>query len=87
MATRSVGKVKSIVADRSGVVIELDNEPSLGPKDNVWLLKQDHRNYSALFSLALAAAANRWALTIRIEGGGEIDSSLDAAVKSFGVAF
>lgn len=87
MAVRVTGKVRTLIADRSGVFIELDNDSSIGPKDNIWLLKGDHRNFNALYSLALAAAANRWPLTIRIEGDSQIDSSVDAAVKTLGVAW
>jgi hypothetical protein len=81
------GKVITLVADRPGVFIELDNDPSIGPKNNVWLLKEDHRNFNALYSLALAAAANRWPLTIRIEGNSQIDPLVDAAIKTVGVAW
>jgi hypothetical protein len=87
MATRVNGRVSTLVADRGGTFITLDNDPSSGPKDNVWLLKADHGNYSALYSLALAAAANRWVLVIRIEGDAVINPNEDAAVKSLGVAW
>jgi hypothetical protein len=86
MATRVTGKVITLIADRQGAFIGLDNDPKLGPKDNLWRLKLDHANYNALYSLALAAAANRWSLNIRIEGDSPINVSVDAAIKSFGVA-
>jgi hypothetical protein len=87
MATRLEGKVKTLIADRAGAFIELDNDPKLGPKGNIWQLAKNHENYNALYSLALAAAANRWPLTIRIAGDNPINISEDAGVKSFGVAF
>lgn len=87
MAVRVAGKVIGLIADRKGTFIKLDNDPKTGPKDNIWLLKIDHGNYNALYSLALAAAANRWSLTIRIEGDDQINSSVDAAIKSLEVSW
>ncbi len=87
MATRLSGRIKTLVGDRGHVVIELDNNPELGPKGNIWFLQKDHRNFNALFSLALAAASNRWKITIRIEGDSAINSEVDANIKSIGVAF
>jgi hypothetical protein len=87
MATRLSGKIATLIADRDGAFVGLDNDPSVGPKGNIWRLKIDHSNYNALYSLALAAAANRWKINIRIEGDDPINIEVDAAVKSFGVAF
>jgi len=87
MATRLGGKVTALIADRVGAVIVLDNDPSVGPKDNSWRLMLDHANYNALYSIALAAAANRWTLSIRIQGDEAIDVSKEAAIKSLGVEF
>lgn len=87
MATRLSGRVSVITADRLGAFIELDNDPQLGPKDNIWRLKLDHTNYNALFSLALTAAANRWPMDIRIEGDEPISLDRDAAVRSMGVGW
>ncbi len=81
MAVRVIGTVIRLYADREGAVIALDNDPSLGPKGNEWRLKLDHSNYNALYSLTLAAAANRWPLSIRIEGSAEIDPEREAAIK------
>jgi len=85
MATRMTGKVIGLAVDRDGTSIVLDNDPSLGPKDNQWRLKLDHSNYNALYSLALAAAANRWTLMIRIEGDGQIDPALVASIRHMAV--
>lgn len=87
MATKLSGRVISLQADRQGVYIGLDNDPKLGPKGNIWQLKQDHSNYNALFSLFLAAAANRWPIGIRIEGDDEIDIGRDAAIRHAGVSW
>jgi hypothetical protein len=85
MAIRITGKVIGLGVDRDGTNIVLDNDPSFGPKDNQWRLKLAHSNYNALFSLALAAAANRWTLMIRIEGDGQIDPTLEAGIRNMGV--
>lgn len=87
MAIKLTGRVININVARTGTSIELDNEPNVGPKDNSWLLKIDHSNYNALFSLALAAASNRWPLTIRIEGDEEIDPQREASIRNMGVAW
>ena len=87
MAVRVSGRVLEINSARTGTSIELDNDPAVGPKGNVWLLKIDHSNYNALFSLILAAAANRWRITVRIEGDAEIDINTDAAIRNIGVGF
>lgn len=81
MATSISGKVLSITADRVGTYILLDNDPGIGPKDNLFRLMLDHVNYNAIYSLALTAAVNRWNLHIRIQGDGEISSSVEAAIK------
>lgn len=87
MAVRVSGKIVTLIGDRPGLIIQLDNDPAMGPKDNVWLLKEDHRNYNGLFSLTLAAAANRWPITIRIEGDSQIDPTIDAAIKTISVVW
>lgn len=87
MAVRVSGKVAGIGVDREGTLIILDNDPALGPKDNQWRLKLDHSNYNALYSCTLAAAANRWSISIRIEGDQEINAGREAAIKSIGIDF
>ena len=42
---------------------------------------------NALYSLALAAAANRWPLRIRIEGEDQIDPGREAAIRHMAVAW
>lgn len=87
MAVRVLGKVARLFADREGAVIQLDNDPSIGPKSNQWRLKLDHSNYNALYSLVLAAAANRWPISIRIEGSAEIDPAREAAIRHLRVVW
>ena len=87
MATRAQGKITTLIADRVGAAVILDNDPATGPKENVWRLGLDHVNYNALYSLCLAAAANRWSVTIRIAGDEAIDAAREAAIKSIGVEF
>lgn len=80
MGNRAVGKVKRLYANRFGTFIQLDVEAPQ-PKDGYFQLKSDHPNYNALYSLALAAAANRWPLQIRIAGDADIDPNLGAEVN------
>ncbi|MGK6309788.1 hypothetical protein [Variovorax sp. DT-64] len=87
MATRLTGKVVGLGADREGVNIVLDNDPAIGPKDNQWTLENGHSNFNALFSLALAAAANRWPLVIRIQGDGQIDPAVPASIRNMAVSW
>ena len=69
MANRLTGKIVRLNADRSGILIGLDNDPSSGPQDNHFRLNLDHANYNAVYSTALAAAANRWPVSIVAVGG------------------
>jgi hypothetical protein len=88
MAIRMTGKITIINVDRDFVLITLDNDPSVGPLDNVFVLNRTtHVNYNAVYSLALAAAANRWPVTIRIAGGGEINSATTAEIHLLGVGW
>jgi hypothetical protein len=82
------GRIETINIDRHEVRIQLDNDPKDGPKDNVFILRDDHANRTAIFSLALAAAANRWPVTIRVAGDAEqIDTSTEASIHLFGVVW
>jgi hypothetical protein len=76
-----------LVVTREGATLILDNDPADGPKDNRWLLPNGHSNFNALYSLALAAAANRWILVIRIAGDAEIDPNREAEVGRMGVSW
>jgi hypothetical protein len=79
MANMAVGKVTRLYANRLGTFIRL--QTNLQPKEEYFRLKPDHENYNALYSLALAAAANRWPLQVRIAGDGEIDPNAEAYVS------
>jgi len=87
MATSIYAKVIALKVDRLGASIGLDNDPSIGPKGNEFRLELEHANYNALYSLALAAAANRWPLLIRIAGDGQIDPGVEAVIKSLAVGW
>ena len=80
MAIRVNGKVTRLYVARDGVFIRLDVD-SPKPKDDYYKLPLDHTNYNALYSLALAAAANRWPLQIRIAGDADIDPNTEARVN------
>jgi hypothetical protein len=85
MAVRLVGQIVELRVARNGTFIQLDNPPNTGPLNNEWLLERVHENYNSLYSLALAAAANRWTVTVRIAGSGQIDPNVEAAVGSIEV--
>jgi hypothetical protein len=80
MAVKVAGKVTSVFAGRRGTLIKLDIDPSQEPKGEYFRLPLDHANYNGLYSLALAAAANRWTLGIRIAGDGQIDPNVEADI-------
>jgi hypothetical protein len=88
MATRISGRIIALTVARQEVIIGLDNDPAQGPKDNVLhLLNADHANFNALYSLALAAASNRWPVTIRIAGDGQISQAEVANVSRLAVGW
>lgn len=80
MAVRATGKITRLYANRHGTFIQLDIDPANAPKGEYFRLQSEHTNYNGLYSLALAAAANRWPLTIRIKGEDEIDPNLEANI-------
>jgi hypothetical protein len=84
---RASGRVMQLGVIREGVNLVLDNDPADGPKDNQWLLPNAHSNFNAIYSLALAAAANRWIVGIRIAGDAEIDPNREAEVARMGVSW
>ena len=62
------GTVDKIYVDRELVIISLayDEPPPIEPSNGEFRIpRRDNDNSNALFSLALAAAANQWTLTIR----------------------
>jgi hypothetical protein len=61
---RATGKVARIYADGDGAFIKLE-KPDVEPKDGYFRLNQSTANYHAMYSLALAAAINRYTLQIR----------------------
>ena len=81
MAVRVTSTVSQLYVRGEITYIMLDLPPEHGPKDNLYGLRLDLPNYNALFSLALAAAANRWPLTVRIIGPGDISSDKPAFVN------
>lgn len=59
------GTVQRIYADSDGAFIKL-KDPEAEPKDGYFRLeRRSHANYNALYSLALAAAINRYTLQTR----------------------
>lgn len=87
MAIRITGRIIGLRIDRGETFISLDNDPAQGPKDNVWHLANDDPNYNAQYSLALAAASNRWPVTIRVAGDGQISQGQEGFFKSISVVW
>jgi len=87
MANKLGGKITELLVDRGQVNIVLDNDPTQGPKFNRFVLEQEHTSFNSAYSLLLAAAANRWPVSIRIGGDGEIDANVEATVKRVAVGF
>jgi hypothetical protein len=68
MAFRRTGKVTQLYIRKDVSYISLDIPDDESPKDGLFELRTSNPNYNAQYSLALAAAANRWPLEIRIVG-------------------
>jgi hypothetical protein len=68
MAFRATGKVTRLYIRQDVSYIVLDIPEAEGPQDGLFELRMSHPNYNAQYSLALAAAANRWPLQIRVVG-------------------
>jgi hypothetical protein len=79
MPKRVDGRIIGIAAGHDSTDVVLDNDPAVGPLKNTVGLQNGHDNYNALYSLVLAAAANRWVVTIGTEE--EIDPNLVANAK------
>ena len=56
-----------IYADGDGAFIKLE-KPDVEPEDGYFRLNQSNANYHAMYSLALAAAIDRYVLQIRTKG-------------------
>ncbi len=83
MRPAATGKIARLFTDARGTSITLDIAHAQAPANNYFLLERTHENYNALYALALAAAANRWPLTIRIEGEVPIPGIVNAIVQYF----
>lgn len=65
MLHKFTGKVKRIYSHTDATRFWLDIILDPSPFENYFVLKLDHPNYNALYSLALSAAINGYTLTIR----------------------
>lgn len=81
MPLRVTGRVKSLYVRRDVTYISLDIPPDRQPQDGLFELQLTNANYGAQYSLALAAAANRWPLTVRIVGKADISPERAAVVN------
>jgi hypothetical protein len=80
MANRLKGKVNRIYTNRSATNIRLELPAGTEqPKDGYFVLEIKHENYHALHALALSAAINGYALSIRAVE--EITSTAPAQVE------
>jgi hypothetical protein len=69
MADRATAKVTELYVTENQTFITLDLPAETAPVNRQFELLMSDPNYNAMYSLALAAAANRWPLTIRVKGG------------------
>ncbi|HSF30828.1 MAG TPA: hypothetical protein VLK82_10205 [Candidatus Tectomicrobia bacterium] len=66
MALGASGRVSRIFPHEELTYISLEGlDPGVTPKDGYFLLRKNHPNYNALYSLTLVAAVNRYVLHIR----------------------
>lgn len=79
MAVRATGRVLRFSIQQEAVWVRIDVEPALRPLENWFKLPVETPNYNSFFSMVLAAAANRWPLTIRATK--EIVTTEEAVVK------
>lgn len=69
MAKQSfTGRVQRLYVAEGWTRIRIEIPAADQPEENYFVLSQDHQNYNALYSLALAAAVNGNELTIRTKG-------------------
>ena len=80
MAIRLTGKVIRLYIRQDMTYIMLDAPVENSPKDRLFTLDPANPNYNAQYSLALAAAANRWPLSIRVVGH-DITPELESVVN------
>lgn len=85
MANRATGRISRMNPRSHTTFIRLDIDPKDAPKNGYFELRLDNKNYNALYSLALAAAVNRWPIAIRTEG--EIVSGNEAVIQYMVVAW
>jgi len=81
MSIRATGTVARLYVRQELTYIKLAIPAASAPKEELFTLRMDHPNYNAQFSLVLAAAANRWPLTIRIVGDADIAPEREANVN------
>ena len=79
MIPEATGRVTRLYVDQQICYITLDSPAASSPKDGQFSLRVGTPNYNSMYSLALAAAANRWQLTIRVEGQTPITPAMSPA--------
>jgi hypothetical protein len=61
------GRVQRLYVAKGWTRIRIEIPTADQPEENYFVLRQDHPNYNALYSLALSAAVNGNELSIRTE--------------------
>ncbi len=80
MATHVTGRVTQLYVPQDITYFTLDIPPDAGPQEGFFRLELKNPYYNAQYSLALAAAANRWPTTIRHVGHLDISPEREAFV-------
>jgi hypothetical protein len=76
----ATGTITEIYVAQDMCAIRLDIPAAEAPNNGLFNLPLKTPNYNAMYSLILAAAANRWPLTIRVSGNAPITPALNAIV-------
>lgn len=76
---RLTAQIAQIYVRQDEVHLKLDVPNESSPQDGLFTLRPDRPNHNAMYSLALAAAANRWPITVKVEGD-ELDPDKPAFV-------
>ena len=81
MVPEATGQVTELYVAHDICGIMLDIPAAEAPNKGLFSLSLNTPNYNSMYSLILAAAANRWPLTIRVQGDAPITPALDAVVE------
>jgi hypothetical protein len=77
----ATGRITELYVAQDMCAIILDIPAAEAPNNGFFSLPLNTPNYNAMYSLILAAAANRWPLKIRVSGNAPITPALNAIVE------